>query len=47
MPLCVVGSSDANLTAHECGALLEDCLVSSRVGLTDEFVEVDGCVIEV
>ncbi len=47
MPLCVVGSSDANLIAHECGALLEDCLVSLRVGLADEFEEVDECVIEV
>jgi hypothetical protein len=47
LPYCVVGSSDSNLTAHERSTLLEDCRISLRVGLADEGVEVDRCVVEV
>jgi hypothetical protein len=36
LPHCVAGSSDGNLVPHERGALLEDCLIVLRVGLTDE-----------
>ncbi len=47
MPYCVVCSSSGNLITHECNALLEDRRISLRVGLVDEGVEVDRCVIEV
>ncbi len=46
LPHCVVGLFDGNLITHERGALLEDRRISLRVGLVDEGVEVDRCVIK-
>ena len=46
MPHRIAGSSNGDLVAHERCALLEDCLISLRVGLADEDMEIDWCVVE-